>query len=342
VSDAIKPLLARLVSGERLDGATLELAFGEIVEGAATPAQIGAFLTAMLPHMADPEALAAGACALRERMVTVRAPDNAIDVCGTGGDGAHTLNISTAVAFVLAGCGVPVAKHGNRAMSSKSGAADVLEALGVKLTGDPATLEHCLADANVAFLFAQNHHPAMRNVAAPRRELAFRTIFNLLGPLANPAGVKRQLVGVFAPRYVAPVAEALRLLGAERAMVVHGAGGLDELSCEGANDIAMLENNDVSLSIASAADARLLTANAAGVRGGLATENADALLGLLEGRAAGAAYDSFVQLNAAAALVVANRVSTLAEGAELARESLRSGRARQALARLVIITQAAP
>ena len=342
MSELIKPLLAQLVSGARLDGEALEVGFGEIVEGAATPAQIGAFLTAMLPHMSDPEALAAGARALRNRMVTVEAPAGAIDVCGTGGDGAHTLNISTAVAFVLAGCGVPVAKHGNRAMSSRSGAADVLEALGVKLTADPATLTRCLGEANVAFLFAQNHHPAMRNVAAPRRELAFRTIFNLLGPLANPAGVKRQLVGVFAPRYVAPMAEALRLLGADSAWVVHGAGGLDELSCEGRNETAILAAGAVRTGVAIAADAGVAAAAALEVRGGSAVENADALKALLRGAAAGSAYDSFVQLNAAAALVLAERATTLAEGAALARESLHGGAARAALDRLVTLTQAAP
>ena len=342
MSDALKPLLACLVGGERLDGGGLELAFGEIMEGAATAAQIGAFLTAMLPHMTDPEALATGARALRSRMVTVSAPAGAVDVCGTGGDGAHTLNISTAVALVLAGCGVPVAKHGNRAMSSRSGGADVLEALEVKLTGDPATLERCLAEANVAFLFAQNHHPAMRNVAAPRRELAFRTIFNLLGPLSNPAGVTRQLVGVFAPQYVAPMAEALHLLGAERAWVVHGAGGLDELSCNGANEVAVLDDDGVRVKSITAADANAPTAANADVHGGSAMENADALVALLERRAEGSAYDSFVQFNAAAALVVSGRAATLAEGAALARESLSSGRALETLRKLVAITQAAP
>lgn len=341
MSDAIKPLLAQLAAGERLDGAGVELAFGEIMEGAATPAQIGAFLTAMLAHMTDPEALAAGARALRERMVTVNAPPDAIDVCGTGGDGAHTLNISTAVALVVAGCGVPVAKHGNRAMSSKSGAADVLEALGVRLTGDPAALERCLAEANVAFLFAQNHHPAMRNVAAPRRELSFRTIFNLLGPLSNPAGVARQLVGVFAPQHVAPMAEALRLLSAQRAWVVHGAGGLDELSCGGANSVAVLDGAGVRPVNVVADEAGIAAHPNAAVRGGSAGENAQALLDLLEQRSAGSAYDAFVQFNAAAALVVAGRAATLAEGAARARESLASGAAREALRKLVAISGAA-
>ena len=342
MSDAIKPLLAQLVGGEPLNRAGLDLAFGEIMEGAATEAQIGAFLTAMAPHMTDPEALAAGARALRERMAPVAAPDGVIDVCGTGGDGAHTLNISTAVALVLAGCGVPVAKHGNRAMSSRSGGADVLEALGVRLTGDAATLERCLAEASVAFLFAQNHHPAMRNVAAPRRELAFRTIFNLLGPLSNPAGARRQLVGVFAPRFVTPMAEALRALGAECAWVVHGAGGLDELSCAGDNHVAVVDAARVDQRIAAAGDANLATSPNSEVRGGAASENAVALLDLLEQRAAGSAYDRFVQFNAAAALVIAGRAASLADGAAIARESLASGRARVALRKLVAITQAAP
>jgi anthranilate phosphoribosyltransferase len=339
VSEAIKPLLGRLAGGEKPSVADLDLAFGEIMEGAATEAQIGAFLTAMLPHMIDPEALAAGARALRARMLPVAAPPDAIDVCGTGGDGAHTLNISTAVAFIVAGCGVPVAKHGNRAMSSRSGAADVLEALGVRLTSDRATLKRCLAEAGVAFLFAQNHHPAMRNVAAPRRELAFRTIFNLLGPLANPAGVTRQLVGVFAPQFVAPVAQALRLLGAEAAWVVHGAGGLDELSCAGANRIATLDGMRDGV---APADAKLGVHEAAGVRGGDAAENAGALLGLLEGRAPNSAYEAYVLFNAAAALMVAGKAASLAEGAELARAALQSGRAREALARVATITAGAP
>jgi anthranilate phosphoribosyltransferase len=216
--------------------------FARILDGETSFEETKAFLVRSIDLMGDAAALAAGAQALRERMIAVSAPAGAIDVCGTGGDGAHTLNISTAVAFVVAGAGVPVAKHGNRAMSSKSGAADVLEALGVKLTGHVPTLERCLREAGVAFLFAQNHHPAMRHVAAARRELGVRTIFNLLGPLANPARVKRQLVGVFSADYLAPIAAALRAIGGERAIVVHGAGGLDELSfiAGGANQAVLL------------------------------------------------------------------------------------------------------
>lgn len=333
MSEALKPALALLASGARPDTAAMELAFGEIMDGEATGAQIGAFLALMLPHMTSAEALAAGARAMRARMATVEAPPGAIDVCGTGGDGAHTLNISTAVAFVVAGAGVPVAKHGNRAMSSRSGAADVLEALGVTLTGDPAVLARCLREARVAFLFAQNHHPAMRNVAAPRRELGFRTIFNLLGPLTNPAGVTRQLVGVFAPQYAAPMAQALRMLDGEAAWVVHGAGGLDELSCAGDNIVAGAHVANVA-----PADAGLPAMDASGVRGGTASENATALRDLLEGRSTGGAYEAFVLFNVAAALVVAGVARDLKAGADLARGSLASGAARTALERLVAIT----
>jgi anthranilate phosphoribosyltransferase len=338
MSETLKPVLAHLVGGHAPDAAALEQAFGEIMDGAATAAQIGAFLTAMLPHMDDPRALAAGARAMRARMVTVDAPANAIDVCGTGGDGAHTLNISTAVAFVVAGCGVPVAKHGNRAMSSRSGAADVLEALGVTLTGDPAVLARCLREAGVAFLFAQNHHPAMRNVAAPRRELAFRTVFNLLGPLTNPAGVRRQLVGVFAPRYAGPMAEALQLLGAEAAWVAHGAGGLDELSCGGLNTVAAV---GVPAPDITAETAGLAAFPADAVRGGDAAENAAALRALLAGRGA-PAYEAYVLLNVAAALMVAGRASDLRDGVARAREALHTGAAARALDTLAALSGETP
>jgi anthranilate phosphoribosyltransferase len=271
-------------------------------------------------------------------MVRVEAPEGAIDVCGTGGDGAHTLNISTAVAFVVAGCGVPVAKHGNRAMSSKSGAADVLEALGVKLTNDVPTLERCLREAGVAFLFAQNHHPAMRHVALARRELGKRTIFNLLGPLSNPAGVKRQLVGVFSADFLEPVAGALNELGCQKAWVVHGAGGLDELSAHSseANNVAILDNGAVTRVIASA--------NAPinpDIRGGSAAENADELRALLNGAGRPGHRDAVI-LNAAGALVVAGRAKDIPEGWPMAAQSLDSGAARGALANLIAVSQSSP
>ena len=315
----------------------LDADFARILDGSAEHAEIMDFLDRSVAWMSDPAALAAGARALRERMLRVSAPEGAIDVCGTGGDGAHTLNISTAVAFVVAGAGVPVAKHGNRAMSSKSGAADVLEALGLKLTSDAPTLERCLREANIAFLFAQNHHPALRHVAAARREIGKRTIFNLLGPLANPAGVMRQLVGVFSPEYVTPMAEALRELGCERALVVHGAGGLDELSAAGkeANAVAVLDSANIALQTASL-DAPV----AADLRGGDAAENARELRVLLAG-AGRPAYRAAVLINAAAALYVAGRAPSVVEAHALATQTLDSPTPREALEKLIMLTQSA-
>jgi anthranilate phosphoribosyltransferase len=343
VSAELSPLLETLSSGGALEQGDLERAFAIVMDGQASAPQVTAFLQASIPLMTDPAALAAGARALRSRMIAVAAPAGAIDVCGTGGDGAHTLNISTAVAFVLAGGDVPVAKHGNRAMSSRAGAADVLEALGVALTADPATLERCLAETNIAFLFAQNHHPAMRHVAAARRAFGRRTIFNLLGPLSNPAGVTRQLVGVFGPAYIQPLAHALSALGGERAWVVHGAGGLDELSCcfSGANDIAALEAGAVDVRrqvFATASDPH----DADQLRGGDAADNADALRRLLDGSSRNIAYLDAVELNAAAAFVVAGRAETIEDGLTLARDSLASGIPLRTLNALIEITQDAP
>ncbi len=338
---SLGPFLAKLEAGA-LAPDEIDAAFAVIMDGLAAHEDIKRFLTLTVPLMREPAWIAGGARALRARMVRVEAPEGAIDVCGTGGDGAHTLNISTAVAFVVAGCGVPVAKHGNRAMSSKSGAADVLEALGVKLTGDVATLERSLREAGVAFLFAQNHHPAMRHVALARRELGHRTIFNLIGPLSNPASVNRQLVGVFSADFVEPLAGALLTLGSDRAWVVHGAGGLDELSCEAANRAAELSQGQVRAFDVAAGDASLSTAPNLGLKGGVAAENAMKLRALLEGDAAGSPYAEVVQLNTAAALVAAGAVKTLAEGAKQAADALTEGRALRALQKLVAISRGAP
>ncbi len=340
----LSPVLRDLSAGAALPHEALAEAFALVMDGAAGPDETKALLTLTIPLMADPAALAAGAQALRDRMGRVCAPPGAVDVCGTGGDGRQTLNISTAAAFVIAGCGVPVAKHGNRAMSSRSGGGDVLEALGVKLTADAGVLERCLEEAGVAFLFAQNHHPAMRHVAAARRELGVRTIFNLLGPLANPAGVRRQLAGVFAPEWAAPMAEAFALLGAERVWVVHGAG-LDEIAIDAETDVVALEHGRVQvLRIDPCVDlgARPRAAPPR-LTGGDAHENAAALEALLErpGEANGD-YEEVVVANAAAGLVVAGRARKLADGQALARESLASGAAAHALRRLVALTSAAP
>jgi anthranilate phosphoribosyltransferase len=321
-----------------LSAEEIDAAFAEIMDGQAPHDEIKRFLTLTIPRMSDAQWIAGGARSLRARMVRVAAPPGAIDVCGTGGDGAHTLNISTAVAFIVAGCGVPVAKHGNRAMSSKSGAADVLEALGVKLTADVPTLEQCLRDAGVAFLFAQNHHPAMRHVALARRELGKRTIFNLLGPLSNPAGVKRQLVGVFSADFLEPVAGALNDLGCERAWIVHGAGGLDELSAQSseANNVAILDNGAVTR-VSASVDAPINP----DIRGGSAAENADEMRALLNGAGRPGHRDAVI-LNAAGALVVAGRAKDVPEGWPIAAESLDSGAARAALASLIAVSKSAP
>lgn len=343
-------LLDELERGGEVD---IDAAFATIMDGEASHDEIKRFLTLTVPHMRDPAWIAGGARAMRGRMLRIEAPAGAIDVCGTGGDGAHTLNISTAVAFVVAGCGAPVAKHGNRAMSSKSGAADVLEALGVKLTGDAPTLERALREARVAFLFAQNHHPAMRYVAAPRRELGHRTIFNLLGPLSNPAGVKRQLVGVFSADYVEPIAAALKQLGAEQAVVVHGAGGIDELTFVDTNgdNRAVFLSADGGLRPLHNIDVRALSREfdvppnpSAALRGGDAAYNAAALRRLLQGGMTGSAYEATVLLNATAALVAAGAISAEAElvGWRMARDSIANGSALQALDRLIEITRSAP
>ncbi|MBL8545196.1 MAG: anthranilate phosphoribosyltransferase [Hyphomonadaceae bacterium] len=329
--------IAALRESAAVQASDIDGAFAEIMDGAAAHEDIKQFLTLTMPLMGHAPLIAAGARALRSRMLRVNAPDGAIDLCGTGGDGAHTLNISTAVAFVVAGCGVPVAKHGNRAMSSKSGAADVLEALGVKLTADLGMIERSLREAGLAFLFAQNHHPAMRHVALARRELGKRTIFNLLGPLSNPAGVKRQLIGVFSVDFIAPVAGALNELGCEKAWVVHGSGGLDELSAQHreANNVAVLDGGAVAL-VRASVNAEINP----DIRGGAATDNAEEMRALLGG-AGRPGHRAAVILNAAAALVVAGRAVDVVEAWPMAEHALDSGAARGALEKLVDLTRSA-
>ncbi|MBS0384720.1 MAG: anthranilate phosphoribosyltransferase [Proteobacteria bacterium] len=335
---SLAPHLDKLARAETFSSNEIDAAFAVIMDGNAAHEDIKRFLDLTQPHMRDAAWIAGGARSLRSRMLHVRAPPGAIDVCGTGGDGAHTLNISTAVALVVAGCGVTVAKHGNRAMSSKSGAADVLEALGVKLTGDVRTLERCLQEARVAFLFAQNHHPAMRHVASARRELGKRTIFNLLGPLSNPAGVKRQLVGVFSADYAEPMARALNQLGCEKALVVHGAGGLDELSAAGedANHAAALEDGVITVQLATkSADVH------PDLSGGLASENAEEMRALLAGGGR-PGHRAAVLINAAAALFVAGRSPSVVEAHAAAIQSIDSGAAGEALQKLIDVSRSAP
>ncbi len=323
-------LLARLASGETLDVVEAEAVFGVILDGHAGSVALAGLLMALRVRGETEAELAGAVAALRARMVRVEAPAGAIDVCGTGGDAAGTLNISTAVALVVAGCGVVVAKHGNRALSSRSGGADVLAALGVGLVG-PERVAGVLARAGVAFLFAPAHHAGIAHAAEARRALGTRTIFNLLGPLANPAGVRRQLVGVFAPRWLRPVADVLGRLGAERAWVVHGQG-LDELTLAGATEVVEWRDGVARAFVVRPEDAGLAPAPLSAIAGGDVGQNAAALLGVLGGAAG--AYRDTVLLNAAAALVVAGRAEGLREGVAVAAAAMDGGAAFGALERL--------
>lgn len=324
----LKPILARLAAGETLSAEEAEAAFDIIMAGEATPAQIGAMLMAMRLRGETVAEITGAVRAMRARMTGIEAGAEAIDVCGTGGDGAGTLNVSSAVTFVVAGCGVPVAKHGNSALSSRTGGADVLAALGVNVDAPLDSLPRILAEAGCVFLFAPRHHPSMRHAAGPRVELGTRTIFNLLGPLANPARVRRQLTGVFAPGWTEPMARALAALGHQAAWVVHGMG-LDELTVAGPNHVAALRDGVVRSFTLEPEDAGLRRAPLEAIRGGDAAYNAAALAALL--RDEPGAYRDTVLLNAAAALVIAGRAEGLREGVAMASASLASGAALAAL-----------
>ncbi len=331
MSSSLKPVLARLGKGQSLSVSESEEAFGVVMDGQATPAQIGGMLMAMRARGETVPELTGAVTAMRQRMTRIVAPDGAMDVCGTGGDGAASLNISTATTFVLAACGVPVAKHGNKALSSRSGAADVLTALGIEIEPPLEKLSGILRDVGCVFLFAPRHHPALRHAAPVRVELGTRTIFNLTGPMANPAGVTRQLMGVYDPAWLRPVAETLRDLGTEAAWVVHG-GGMDELVLEGANHVVALKNGGITEFTVTAAAAGLNVSPAAELKGGDAAYNAAALLSLLRGAAG--AYRDTVLLNAAAALVVAGRADALPQGVSLAAKAIDEGTALAVLERL--------
>jgi anthranilate phosphoribosyltransferase len=326
-------LLAKVGNGEVLGIDEAERAFDIMTSGDATPAQMGAFLMGLKVRGETAQELAGGARALRAKVLRVRAPEGAIDIVGTGGDHHGTYNVSSCSALVVAGAGVPVAKHGNRAFTSKSGAADVLGALGIKLDLPVELLEKALVEANVCFLMAPHHHGAMRNVAGPRVELApNRTIFNLLGPMSNPALVKRQLVGVFDRRWLKPVAEALGQLGLERALVVHGQDGMDELTTTTTSWAASLENGKVSEIEIAPEDVGVGRAKMADLKGGEATHNAEAINKVLAGEKS--AFRDIVVLNSAAALMVAGKAKDLKQGAALAVASIDGGKAAAALATL--------
>ncbi len=326
-------LLAKVGNGERLTLDEAERAFAIMTSGDATPAQMGAFLMGLKVRGETAEELAGGARALRAKVQAVKAPPGAIDIVGTGGDHHGTYNVSSCSAFVVAGAGVPVAKHGNRAFTSKSGSADVLAALGIGLDLPIETLEKALQEAKLCFLMAPRHHGAMRNVAGPRVELApSRTIFNLLGPMSNPALVKRQLVGVFDRRWIRPVAEALGQVGLERALVVHGQDGMDELTTTTKSWAALLDDGKVTEIEIAPEDIGLKRATLAELKGGDAEHNAEAIKAVLRGEKS--AFRDIVVLNSAAALWVAGKARDLREGAALAIDSIDSGKAAQALATL--------
>ncbi|HXU99404.1 MAG TPA: anthranilate phosphoribosyltransferase [Caulobacteraceae bacterium] len=338
MSETFKPLLSRLADGATLLGEDADAFFSACLRGEPTAAQIAAAVTAMRLRGETVGEITACARALRRAAMHLDHDHDVVDVCGTGGDGAHTLNISTAVAFVAAGGGLKVAKHGNRAASSRSGSSDVLAALGVNLDATPDQQRRALDEAGVCVLFAPAHHGALRHVAPIREELGFRTVFNLLGPLSNPAGARRQLLGVFDGRWVDPLARVLGALGATRAWVVHGEG-LDEITTTGTTHVAEWRDGGIRLFNITPEAVGLPRAALADLRGGDPKENAEALRALLAG--ASGPYRNVVLINAAAAFLVADKVETLREGVDLAAEAIDSGAAAASLDRLIALTRPA-
>ena len=335
-SDEFKGLIGKVAAGEHLTVAQAEAAFNVMMAGEATPAQMGGLLMGLRVRRETVDEITGGAKAMRARALKVEAPEGAIDTCGTGGDAKGTFNISTAAAIVIASSGVPVAKHGNRALSSRSGSADVLAALGVNIDADMTLVSQAMHEANIGFLMAPRHHGAMRHVAPARVELGTRTIFNLLGPLSNPAGAKRQLIGVFSGDWLRPIAEVLRNLGSQRVWVVHGEDGMDELTTTGKTHVVELKDGKIREFDVSPADAGLAKATLSDLRGGDGEANAAAMVALLDGKP-GALRD-IVLLNAAAALIIAGRVETLTEGAAMAKGAIESGAAKATLNKLIEIT----
>ncbi len=332
----LKALIGLVADGQTLDQGQAEAAFDIIMSGDATPAQIGAFLMALRVRGETVDEITGAARIMRAKAHAVEAPADAIDIVGTGGDAKGTLNVSTGASFVVAACGVPVAKHGNRALSSKTGAADVLTALGVNIDADFSLVREAIWENNLGFLMARRHHSAMRNVGGVRVELATRTIFNILGPLSNPAQVSRQMVGVFAGQWVEPLAHVFANLGLERAWVVHGADGLDEMTTTGVTHVAELKDGVVRTFEVTPADAGLTTASLDDIRGGDSEHNAAAMRDMLSG--APGAFRDIVVLNAAASLIVAGKAEDLAAGAALAAQAIDSGAAINTLHRLIEIT----
>ncbi len=335
MSDALKPLIGT-AADRPLTREEAESAFAILFEGDATPSQMGGLLMALRTRGETVDEYAAAAAVMRGKCNAVQAPEGAMDIVGTGGDGKGTLNISTATAFVVAGAGVTVAKHGNRNLSSKSGAADALTSLGINVMVGPDVVERAIQDIGIGFMMAPMHHPAIRHVMPTRAELGTRTIFNILGPLTNPAGVKKQLTGAFSRDLIRPMAETLRTLGSESAWLVHGSDGTDELTITGVSWVAALKDGVISDIEIHPEQANLPVHPFEAIVGGTPDENAAAFAALLDGQAS--AYRDAVLLNSAAALVVAGKVSSLPEGVEISKESIDSGAAKSKLVALVALT----
>jgi anthranilate phosphoribosyltransferase len=334
----LRETLKKAAAGEALSAGEAERALEEIMEGGANPAVTAALLTALRVRGESVGEIVGFARAMRRFAQKVEAPEGVVDTCGTGGDAKGTINISTAAAFVARGAGVTVAKHGNRAATSQAGSADVLEALGAEIGLEPKEVGRCIEEVGIGFMFARTHHPAMRHVVPVRAELPFRTVFNLLGPLTNPAGARRQLVGVFAGDYVRPVAEALRALGAEKALVVHGTDGLDEVTVTGPTRVAEVSDGGVTEYEISPEQFGLPHHEPDGLLGGDAHLNARVLKDVLSGEEEGAARD-VILLNAGAAVYVSGRAKALEEGVRLAAESIANGAATEALESFVRATR---
>jgi anthranilate phosphoribosyltransferase len=334
--DEFKTLIGKVATGATLAREEAAVAFDRMMSGEATPSQMGGFLMGLRLRGETVDEITGAVTTMRAKMTKVAAPPEAIDVVGTGGDASGSYNISTCAAFIVAGAGVPVAKHGNRALSSRSGAADVLGALGVKIDLRPDEITRCIYEAGIGFMFAPAHHPAMKHVGPTRLELGTRTIFNLLGPLSNPAGVKRQMVGVFSRQWIEPLANVLKNLGSERALVVHGSDGLDEITTSGTTAVASLENGKVTTFEIKPEDVGLKVARPEELRGADADTNAKALTEVLKGKKS--AFRDVALLNAAAAILVAGKAKDLKDGLAIATKALDSGEAEGRLDRLINIS----
>jgi anthranilate phosphoribosyltransferase len=334
--DDLKSIIGKVATGASLSREEAASAFDALMSGEATPSQMGGLLMALRVRGETVEEITGAVTAMRSKMLTVDAPADAVDIVGTGGDGSGSVNVSTCAAFIVSGTGLPVAKHGNRALSSRSGTADVLASLGVKLDLKPEQVGRCVRECGIGFMFAPAHHPAMKNVGPTRVELATRTIFNLLGPLTNPAGVKRQMVGVFSRQWVQPLAQVLKNLGSESAWVVHGSDGLDEITLTGPTFVSALQNGEIRNFEVTPEDVGLPRCEPGALKGGDADANAIALQSVLDGKPS--PYRDVALMNAAAALVVAGRAKDLREGVAIGAKSLDSGAANARLKHLIAVS----